>query len=102
MDVNSKLRRLMDAKGWTMYRLAKESGLSQNTVINIFRRNTVPSIDTLESICKKGFGITLSNFFAEENESEMTPEWKSLYEVWLLLSSDQKALLQQIAEEFGR
>ena len=61
MDVLERLRKLMDARGWTMYRLAKESGLTESTIANIYRRNAIPSIDTLEKICQ-GFGITLSQF----------------------------------------
>ena len=63
MDVLERLQKLMDARGWSMYRLAKESGLTESTISNIYRRNAIPSIVTLESICK-GFGITLSQFFA--------------------------------------
>ena len=60
MDPNERLRRLLAERGWTEYRLAKKCGLNQSTITNIYRRNTVPSIATLETICK-GFGITLRN-----------------------------------------
>ena len=36
MDVNERIRALMEERGWTPYRLAKESGLSEGTVGNIF------------------------------------------------------------------
>ena len=75
MDTNQRLRRLLDERGWTEYKLAKVCGLSQSTLANIFKRNTVPSITTLEVICK-GFGITLSQFFADGEMVEMTPELK--------------------------
>ena len=64
MDVLERLQKLLDARGWSMYRLAKESGLTESTIANIYRRNAIPSIMTLESVCK-GFGITLSQFFAD-------------------------------------
>ena len=50
MDVLDRLRRLMYERDWTEYRLAKESGLSQSTISNMFYRNTIPSIPTLEII----------------------------------------------------
>ena len=59
MDVLKRLDDLLAARNWKMYRLAKESGLSESTVANVFRRNAIPSIDTLEKICQ-GFGITLA------------------------------------------
>ena len=64
MDVNGRIRELLNERNWTEYKLAKESGLSQSTISNIFKRNTVPSISTLELICG-GFGISLSQFFSE-------------------------------------
>ena len=92
MDVKKKLRDLLDAKGWTSYRLAKESGLSQSTIINVYKRSSVPSIDTLEAICK-GFGITLSQFFAEDKMVELTPDLEKIFESWVKLTSDEKELV---------
>ena len=67
MDVQKRIKDLMELRGWTDYRLAKEAGLSHSTVTNIFKRNNAPTIPTLESICK-AFGITLSQFFSEKME----------------------------------
>ena len=89
MDVLERLQKLMDARGWSMYRLAKESGLTESTISNIYRRNAIPSIVTLESICK-GFGITLSQFFAEGELVELTPELQEVFENWRTLTPEQK------------
>lgn len=85
MDVLERLRGLLDERGWTEYRLAKECGLSESTIANIFRRNSVPSITTLESICN-GFGITLSQFFADGDMVELTPQAKELFDNWVTLT----------------
>ena len=50
MDVHQKLRRIMEDRGWTEYRLSKACGLSESTIANIFRRNNLPSISTLETL----------------------------------------------------
>ena len=89
MDVLERLRKLMDARGWTMYRLAKESGLTESTIANIYRRNAIPSIDTLEKICQ-GFGITLSQFFADAELVELTEDLKAVFEHWRTLTPEQK------------
>ena len=89
MDVLERLQKLMDARGWSMYRLAKESGLTESTISNIYRRNAIPSSVTLESICK-GFGITLSQFFAEGEMVELTPELQEVFENWRTLTPEQK------------
>ena len=89
MDVLERLQKLMDARGWSMYRLAKESGLTESTISNIYRRNAIPSIVTVESICK-GFGITLSQFFTEGEMVELTPELQEVFENWRTLTPEQK------------
>lgn len=39
MDIQKKIKDLMNERGWTDYRLCKESGLSASTVANMF--NTI-------------------------------------------------------------
>ena len=91
-----ELRQLMAERGWTAYRLAKSSGLSESTLANIFKRNTVPSIATLEAVCS-AFGISLAQFFAESEMVELTPELKELFDHWVSLTPEQKqAALQMI------
>ena len=96
MDTHSRLRQLMAERGWTAYRLAKVSGLSESTLANIFKRNTVPSIATLEAVCS-AFGISLAQFFAESEMVELTPALKELFDNWVSLTPEQKqAALQMI------
>ncbi len=95
MNTNQRLNKLMKERGLTMYRLAIDSGLSESTIANIFRRNTTPSIETLEQICK-GFGITLAQFFADGEMVEMTPDLKELFDRWQPLTSEQKKAALQM------
>ena len=97
MDTNERIRQLMDERQWSEYRLAKEAGLSQSTVANLFKRNTVPSVATLESICK-GFGITLSQFFCDGNMIELSDEQKDLFDRWVTLTKQQKQILYDLIE----
>lgn len=100
MDTNQRLRQLLNDRGWTEYKLAKECGLSESTITNIFRRNTLPSISTLEAICK-GFGITLSQFFAENEMIELTPELRELIENWISLTPKQKEACLHMLQAMG-
>ena len=100
MDVHQKLWQILKERGWSEYRLAKECGLSQSTLANIFKRNTSPSIPTLETICR-GFGITLSQFFAEGDMVEMTPELKALFEGWRPLTPRQKEAVLAVVQAFS-
>lgn len=97
MNTLERLRQLLNDRGWTEYRLSKECGLSQSTIGNIYRRNTTPSMETLEIICK-AFGITLSQFFAETDMVELTPELKSLFDGWVSLTPEQKSAVQNMID----
>lgn len=97
MDAKERIRQLMQERGWSEYRLAIASGLSQSTIANIFNRNTTPSVPTLESICN-GFGITLAQFFAEGNLVELSPEQQEMFAEWSSLSKIQKDALAQLIQ----
>lgn len=100
MDTHERLRQLLKERGWTEYRLSKNCGLSESTLGNIYRRNTVPSIATLETICK-GFGITMSQFFAEGEMVEMTPELKELFDSWVNLTPEQKDAVNRLLKSMS-
>lgn len=89
MDTIARIKALLNERGWTPYRLAKEAGLPDATIGNIFRRNTMPTLPTLEAVCN-AFGITLSQFFAEGDMVEMSPELKELFDNWVNLTAKQK------------
>lgn len=95
MDATERIKSIMEQRGWSAYRLSKNCGLSENTIATILKRNSLPSISTLEAICK-GFGITMSEFFAEGEMVEMTLELKELFDGWVNLNPEQKAAIQQL------
>ena len=93
MNAQKRIKQLMEERGWTDYRLAKEANLSHSTITNLFKRNNAPSLPTLEVICR-AFGITLSQFFAEGGEAvEMTDEQRELFTKWSVLTEQQKKIL---------
>jgi len=101
MDVNARIRQLMDKQDWSEYRLAKEAGLSQSTIANIFKRDTVPNITTLESICT-AFGISLSHFFHDGVGVELSDEQNALLEKWGPLSQEQKKIVMDVITNMKR
>lgn len=101
MDIHSRLQKLLQERGWTEYRLSKECGLSQSTIGNIYRRNTMPSLATLEIVCK-GFGITLAQFLAEGDMVELTPDTKELFDSWVVLTPEQKDAALQMLRAMSR
>lgn len=99
MDITKRLRELQERYGWTDYKIAKEAGLSPNTVSNIYRRGNTPSLFTLEALCK-AFNITMGQFFAEGEMVEITPELRELFDRWSVLTDEQKAALWQIIKTY--
>lgn len=96
MDIIEKLKEMMTERAWSEYRLAKESSLPQSTIANIFHRNTLPSVPTLKIICD-AFGITLSQFFAEDPtvsaaQLEVLNDWKKL-------TPEQQTLIRSMMKE---
>ena len=58
-------------------------------------KNTVPSLATFETVCN-GFSITMSQFFAEGDAIELTPETKELFSYCRYLSPGQKVAAIQM------
>ena len=98
MNTTEKIKAYMRERNWSEYRLAKEAGLSQSTVRNLFKRNNLPSIQTLEAICE-AFHITLSQFFSDGNEAvELTERQHMLLAKWNRLSSEQQKILIELID----
>jgi len=101
MDTHARLQQLLRERGWSEYKLSKRCGLAQSTIGNVFRRNTEPSVATLETICR-GFGITLSQFFAEGEMVELTPDMKELFDCWICLTPNQKSAAIQMLKAMSK
>ena len=100
VEVHSKIEQLMKERKWTRYRLARESGLSSSTVSNLFYRNNVPTLSTLEAVAD-AFGITLSQFFCEEGEAvDLSDEQKQLLHQWSLLTKKQRKLMLALMKSY--
>lgn len=92
IDVLDKIKRLKEKRGWSTYRLSKETGIASSTLRNMYIRNTMPSLATLETICN-GFGITLSQFFLEDSEQELDSRQFEMLNIWNKLDEGQKESL---------
>ena len=97
MDVKERLQQLMDERQWTIYRVAKEADIPWSTVRNMFKRNTEPSIGTLEAICK-GMGMTPPQFFDAENKMGLTDEQRQLINQWSKLDERKKQLVSELMD----
>jgi transcriptional regulator with XRE-family HTH domain len=93
MDILGKIKKLQGEKGWSETRLAEEAGLTPSTISSLYKRNNLPSIPTLQSLCS-AFGITVAQFFADSDvPPDLTPEQVCLLEHWNTLTDEQKEAL---------
>ena len=63
----SKLKRFIDAKGVTSYRLQKDTGLAYNTIYRLLRKDNVGTIDTWRRIAS-ALGTTVDEIINYEGE----------------------------------
>lgn len=97
MDVQKRIKSLMELRGWTDYRLAKEAGLSHSTVANMFNRSNAPTLPTLEAVCR-AFGITLSQFFEDFEDNETLQEQRLLFSKWSTFTPEQRKILLDLMD----
>jgi len=90
-DILATITKYRQDRDWTEYQLAERSGLPQSTISSWYRKNMIPTVPSLEKICI-AFGITLSQLFAEEeNTVSLTESQMKLLESWSRLTEEQQA-----------
>jgi len=92
-EKNKIIRRILELcekNKISIYRLAINSKIPNTTLNNMIRNNTLPTIPTIEKVCK-GFNITLAQFFMSEEVFEsLTEEQREILELWEQLDKEQK------------
>ncbi len=93
---NKEIRRiqeLCETRGISIYRLSRMSDIPNTTLTNMIKKDTMPTIPTIEKICG-AFDITLSQFFASEDiyGDLLTLEQKYVLEIWESLDDRSREL----------
>lgn len=91
-DVMGRIKELCASRSWTYYRLAKEADIPYSSLSTMLHKAYVPSIPSLIKICN-GFGITLSQFFSEEDDTaKLTNKQRVCLEYWDQLDEQSQTL----------
>ena len=100
MDIIERIKELRDARGWSTNQLALEAELTQSTVSTLLTKpNSLPSLDTLMRLCN-AFGITLAQFFMEDEQSEfVSTQEKLLIEQYRKLPEKKKKAVLALLED---
>lgn len=105
MELNKslmKIQSLLDERDWSMYKLAKESGIPYSSLSTLFTKNHQPTLSTLEKICA-GFQISMYEFFLDyppyrEETLKLDEQEIQLLKTYKKLKPTNKKLLIQIAD----
>lgn len=97
MNILDRITEIRNSKHMSVYELANKCGISKNTIYRWYNKNYTPTLDTLQTICEKGFNISLVEFFAVD--CDLIPandEIKELISLWTTLSDNQKKVVRQM------
>ena len=91
MNVGNKLRFIRETKKISIYKLSKDTGISQNHISSIELGKRQPTVETLSRLIEP-LGITLAELFNESDEVMFpTQEERMLLENFRCLPKDKAA-----------
>ena len=85
MKIGSQLRKCRTEKGFSIYKLSNETGISQNHICAIENDKRQPTVETLERLVTP-LGVTLAELFntdgdvsyLTQNERELIKNYRSM------------------------
>ena len=95
INIMEKIKKISDKNGWTVYKLAKESGIPYSSLNNMFNRNTQPTFSTLCKLCC-GLNISLSDFFLDVDTHviPLNPETREMFERYNKLPPSKQGMVR--------
>lgn len=87
----SKIESIQTKKGISKYKLAKDANVPYTTLTNMFKKDTMPTLPTLQKICE-GLDITMAQFFTDDDRRvDLTSKQEQLLLLWDGLPKDMQA-----------
>ncbi len=86
-----RVEQLRNARGWSVYELARNAAISPMTLYHWRDRNSSPSLALLEAVCS-AFQITLFEFLADETDETvpLNPEQREVLRLWEKMNPEQR------------
>lgn len=98
IDILGRITKHRMSRDWSEYQLAQQSGIPQSTISTWYRKQMLPTLSSLDKICR-AFDMTMSQFLSENDSlTEITPDQKELLNKWELLTSAQKNAFLNLME----
>jgi len=90
MDIQERILNLINKRGWSLYRLAKETGIHATTVYDWFNDNHfTPSRKSIEIICA-AMDVSVAEFFSGIEENQLNDEQILLLELFSKVPQNKK------------
>lgn len=102
MDVKGRILELMDKRGWSKYKLSKETGIYITTINDWFNeKQYTPSRDSIVSICE-AMGITVAEFYGGIEEHDLTSEQLLLLEKFERIPKNRRKLIFEMMDVLSK
>lgn len=101
-EIYGKIDKMRLDRGWSIYRLAELSGVSENTLYSWRDKGSSPTLYVIERIAD-AFGISpVYLLLKDEDFGRIGREEKELAECWYGLTAEQKTALLEMLRSFKR
>ena len=101
MELYEKIEKIRIQKGMSVAKLNKAAGISHSTLSSWKTRQTMPKIESLDSICF-ALGISLTEFLYDIDSEKLTGEEIELLTYWKQLDKEQKQALMSTAKAMAK
>ena len=76
MDISARFRQIRMTRGISVYKLSKETDISENHIHSIEKGNSQPSVAILEKLLT-ALGTTMSEFFQDGGQAVFPTEYEA-------------------------
>lgn len=92
--VGNRIDILCQKNKMSWYRLSQLTGISQSTISYLVKKETIPTLLTLEKICN-AFNISIAQFFTEDKDlGSLSQEQIELLDMWQQLVPEEKRFVK--------
>lgn len=88
-----RVETLREARGWSLYELAKQAAVPVSTLYNWRDKKSLPTLELLDAVCY-AFGISVVDFLmGDDGLLALTEEQNELMKLWNSLTCEKKSAI---------
>ncbi len=101
MELYEKIEKIRIQKGMSVAKLNKAAGISHSTLSSWKTRQTMPKIESLDSICF-ALGISLAELLYDIDSDKLTGEEIELLSQWKQLNKEQRTAVMSTIKAMAK